>query len=130
MSNAMSPALPAVRTASLDLGGSSILDDLNAPLIAARPKPRGLLPVPPEVEAAVAEGDASLWEKHRIVPTAEERRRQVVSLTLQYFYGGHDVAYRFTAQGVEVLAVGLPEIRHLVQEMSQDEILTIKIGQP
>ena len=78
----------------------------------------------------MAEDDASLWERHRIVPTAEERRRQIDSLTLQYYYGGHDVAYRLTSQGVELLAAGLSEIRQLVQGMSQEELLTIKIGQP
>ena len=99
-------------------------------MVAARPKPRGLLPVPPEVEAAVADDDSSLLEEHGIVPTSEDRQRQVNSLTLQYYYGGHDVAYRLTPQGVELLAAGLSEIGQLVQGMSQDELLTIKIGQP
>jgi hypothetical protein len=89
-----------------------------------------LLPVPPEVEAAVAEADSSLLKVHGIVPTAEDRQRQVNSLTLQYYYGGRDVAYRLTPEGVEVLAVGLLEIRKLTQGMSQIELLTIKIGQP
>jgi hypothetical protein len=130
MSDMMNPSLRAVRFDAIELGGFPFLDELNAPLVAARPKPRGLLPVPPEVEAAVADGDASLWEQHRIIPTAEERRRQIDSLTLQYYYGGHDVAYRLTSQGVELLAAGLSEIRQLVHGMSQEELLTIKIGQP
>ena len=130
MSDVMNPSLQAIRFDAIDLGGFPFLDELNPPVVAARPKPRGLLPVPPEVEAAIAEDDASLWEKYKIVPTAEERRRQIDSLTLQYYYGGHDVAYRLTSQGVELLAAGLSEIRQLVQGMSQDELLTIKIGQP
>src|SRR5215472_12258995 len=89
MSDAVNPSLRAVRFDAIELGGFPFLDELNAPLVAARPKPRGLLPVPPEVEAAIAEDDASLWEQHRIIPTAEERRRQIDSLTLQYYYGGH-----------------------------------------
>ena len=64
------------------------------------------------------------------MPTAEDRQRQVNSLTLQYYYGGYDIAYRLTPQGVEVLAAGLAEIRKLVQGMSQEELLTVKIGQP
>jgi hypothetical protein len=39
----------------VELGGFDLVDELNAPPVAARPKPRGLLPVPLEVEAAVAE---------------------------------------------------------------------------
>lgn len=130
ISDTTNPSPGTVRPDTIELSGFPFLDELNAPLVAARPKPRGLLPVPPEVEAAVADGDASLWERRRIIPTAEERRRQVDSLTLQYYYGGHDVAYRITAQGVELLADGLSEIRQLVHGMSQDELLTIKIGQP
>ena len=115
---------------TIELGGLHLVDELNAPLVAARPKPRGLLPVPPEVEAAVAEDDSSLLKEHGIVPTSEDRQRLVNSLTLQYYYGGHDVAYRLTPQGVELLAAGLSEIRQLVQSMTQEELVTIKIGQP
>jgi hypothetical protein len=130
MSDAMNPSLQAIRFDAIELAGFPFLDELNAPLVAARPKPRGLLPVPSEVEAAIAEDDASLWEQRKIVPTAEERRRQIDSLTLQYYYGGHDVAYRLTSEGVELLAAGLSDIRQLVQGMSQEELLTLKIGQP
>jgi hypothetical protein len=114
----------------VELGGFHLVDELNASLVAARPKPRGLLPIPPEVEAAVADDDSLLLKLHGIVPTSEDRQRQVNSLTLQYYYGGQDVAYRLTPQGVELLASGLAEIRQLVQSMSRDELLTIKIGQP
>lgn len=100
---------------TIELGGLNLLDQLNAPFVTARPKPRGLLPVPPEVEAAVVEEDAGLLNEHGIVPTQEDRQRQVNSLTLQYYYEGHDVAYRLTPQGVELLAAGLAEIRRLVQ---------------
>ena len=114
----------------IELGGFHLVDEMNAPLVAARPKPRGLLPVPAEVEAAVAEDDSSLLKEHGIVPTSEDRQRQVNSLTLQYYYGGHDVAYRITPEGVELLAEGLSEIRQLVQGMSQEHLLSLKIGQP
>jgi hypothetical protein len=130
MPEAMDLSQPHTKSETIELGGFHLVDELNAPLVAARPKPRGLLPVPPEVEAAVAEDDSSLLKKHGIVPTSEDRQRQVNSLTLQYYYGGHDVAYRLTPQGVELLAAGLSEIRQLVQGMSQEELLTIKIGQP
>jgi hypothetical protein len=118
------------KSETIHLGGFHLLDERNAPFVAARPKPRGLLPVPPEVEAAVAEDDSWLLKYHGIVPTSEDRQRQVNSLTLQYYYGGHDVAYRLTPHGVELLAAGLSEISQLVQGMNQEELLTIKIGQP
>ena len=130
MPNASDLSQQHTKSETIELGGSHLVDELNAPLVAARPKPRGLLPVPPEVEAAVSEDDASLSKMDAIVPTSEDRQRQVNSLTLQYYYGGHDVAYRLTPQGVELLAAGLSEIRQLVQGMSQEELLTIKIGQP
>src|SRR5947209_3886958 len=72
MPDLRNPSLRTARFDPIELGGFPFLDELNAPLVAARPKPRGLLPVPPEVEAAMAEDDASLWERHRIFPTAEE----------------------------------------------------------
>jgi hypothetical protein len=130
MPDAMDFSQQHTESETIELGGFHLVDELNAPLVAARPKPRGLLPVPPEVEAAVAEHDSSLLNKHGIVPTSEDRQRQVNSLTLQYYYGSYDVAYRLTPQGVDLLAAGLSEIRQLVQGMSQEELLTIKIGQP
>jgi hypothetical protein len=130
MSEAMGPLKQIDKTETIALGRFHLVDELNEPLVAARPKPRGLLPVPYEVEAAVAEDDAALLKEHGIVPTSVDRQRQVNSLTLQYFYGGYDVAYRLTPQGVELLASGLSEIRQLVQSMSQEELLNIRIGQP
>ncbi len=72
----------------------------------------------------------TLLNDHGIVPTTEDRQRLVNSLTLQYYYAGHDVAYRVTPRGVELLAVGLSEIRQLIQSMTEEESATIKIGQP
>ncbi len=115
---------------TIDLGGHDLVDELNAALVAARPKPRGLLPVPQEVEAAIADADALLLREHGIVATPADRQRQLNSLTLQFYYGGQDVAYRLMPQGVELLAAGLTEINRLVQGMSQEELLTVKIGQP
>jgi hypothetical protein len=70
-----------------ELGGLNLVDALNAPLVAARPKPRGLLAVPPEVEAVVAGEEARPPEKHGIPLVGEARQRLVDSLTLQYHYG-------------------------------------------
>jgi hypothetical protein len=107
----------------------NLVDALNAPFVAARPKPRGLLPVPSEVEEAVAEEEERLLKEHNIVPTPEARRRLVDSLTLQYYYGGYDVAYRETPQGIEVVAVGLAEIGELIRTTPQEQREGVVFGQ-
>jgi hypothetical protein len=124
------PSQQSIARETIELGGLDLVDELNAALVAARPKPRGLLPVPPEVDAAVAEDDAALLRDRGIVPSLDDRQRQVNSLTLQYYYGGQDVAYRVTPRGVELLAAGLAEIGLLVRGMNQEELLTLKISQP
>src|SRR4051812_3009948 len=89
---------------------SSQITDLNAPALDPRtPKPRGLLPVPPEVQEFVDREEERIAREHgvRIVPEAKQRMRD--DLTLQYYYEGSYVASRRTAQGVEVLAVGWDE---------------------
>lgn len=106
------------------------VDDRGVPLVMTRPKPRGLLPVPPEVEAIIIKEEGRLRTEKDIVPTPEARRRMVDSFTLQYYYEGFDVAHRPTPQGVEVLAVGHEEIGRLVRGMGREELLKIKIGQP
>jgi hypothetical protein len=91
--------------------------------------PRGLLPVPPEVEGLVAREEAHLAKEHGFAITPEARKRLADSLTLQYFYENHTLAYRHTSEGVEVLAVGDTEISKLVKALSPEERLTVKIGQ-
>jgi hypothetical protein len=91
---------------------------------AGRPKPKGLLPVPPEVEVVVARECA----KQPMTP--EAKQRLIDSLTLQYYYEDETIVYRRTPAGVEVLAVGPGEIGSLVRGMSQEELLQVRIGQP
>lgn len=75
------------------------------------PPIRGLLPVPPEVAKLVARE-----VKER--PMTEEARQMVTRcFLLQHYFGGHEIAYRETAQGVEVLAVGLEEISRLFKKL-------------
>jgi hypothetical protein len=123
------PKVPEVE--SIDLGGGDFIeiDEQGVPLVMSRPKPRGLLPVPPEVEAIIAKEEARLLSEKGIVPTPEARQRMVDSFTLQYYYEGFYVAYRPTPQGPEVLAVGPEEIGPLLGGMDQAERLKIKVGQ-
>jgi len=88
-------------------------------------RPRGLLPVPPEVEATIAKQEARLAREKNIVMTPEARQRAINAWTLEYYYEGQYVAHRSTANGVEVLAVGLEEIGPFLRAKSQVELLTI-----
>jgi hypothetical protein len=105
------------------------LDDHGEPIVTSRPKPRGLIPVPPEVEAVVAREQARLWKDHGIIPTPEARQRMVDSLTLQYYFDGIDIAYRRTPEGVEVVAVGLDEVGELIRTTPQGQREGVVFGQ-
>jgi hypothetical protein len=86
---------------------SSELIDLTLPAYdPSFPKPRGLLPVPPEVQEAVDREEARIAREHGITIVPEARKRMMDDLTLQYYYDGAYVASQRTTQGVEVLAVG------------------------
>jgi hypothetical protein len=54
---------------------------------------RGLLPTPPEVVTFVNQ-----WLKDRPA-TAEARQRITEDLKMQYYFGGHEIAYRETPKG-------------------------------
>jgi hypothetical protein len=83
-----------------------------------------LLPTPPEIAKLVAREAA----KRPMSPAA----RQWVTdcFNMQYYFGGHDIAYRKTPQGVEVLAVGLEEIGELMRHLPRAEDRNVIIGQP
>jgi hypothetical protein len=73
------------------------------------PKPRGLLPVPPEVAKIVAAMEARLLGERNIQISAEARQRSLDNETLNWYYDNAYIAYRRTPRGVEVLAVGQEE---------------------
>ena len=90
---------------------ASDLIDLTIPAHDPKfPKPRGLLPVPPEVAESAARSEARLLREKGIQITAEARQRDLDYMTLNWYYDNSLVAYRRTPQGVEVLAVGSEEI--------------------
>jgi hypothetical protein len=104
-------------------------DEHGEPIVLARPKPHGLLPIPPQVEAVVAREEARLLKDHGITPTPEARQRMLDSVTLQYYFDGIDIAYRRTAQGVEVVAVGLDDVGELVRTTPQEQRADLVFGQ-
>ena len=79
---------------------SSELIDLTLPAHdPSFPKPRGLLPVPQEIEEAVAREEARIAREHGFVIAPEARQRMLDDLTLQYYYEGAYVASRHTPLG-------------------------------
>lgn len=68
---------------------------------------RGPLPTNPEIENAVED----ILEGRPVTEAA--RQRIVDDFKLRYYFGGHWATFRYTPQGVEVLAVGLDEIGRL-----------------
>jgi hypothetical protein len=71
----------------------------------ALPSPRGLLPTP----AAVAEFMARQSQRFAAM-TPRARQRVQDDCNLGYYFGGQEVAFRFSEEGVVVLAVGPREI--------------------
>ena len=72
---------------------------------AASPdSPRGLLLVPPEVEAEVASQEAS----HPMTPAYRQALRD--RLTLAYYFADVEVAFRRTPAGIVILATGADDI--------------------
>ncbi len=105
------------------------IDEKGEPIVLMRPKPHGLIPVPPEVGAVVVREQARLLKEHGIIPTPEATQRMVDSLTLQYYFDGIDIAYRRTSQGVEVVAVGLEEVGELIRTTPQEQREGVVFGQ-
>jgi hypothetical protein len=89
---------------------------------AAPPRLRGLLPVPPEVEAEVQSQEA----KHPMTP--EYRRLLRDRLTLAHYFSDVEVAFRRTPDGIEVLAAGLNEIADFRRASTGEERQGIVYG--
>jgi hypothetical protein len=71
--------------------------------------PHGLLPAPPEVLDALAK--ESLRHPPEVFARAEEWLRNEWTLSWYFDQFGHEVLFRQTPTGPEVLAVGSEEIR-------------------
>jgi hypothetical protein len=87
--------------------------------------PHGLIAPPDRVREIAAQEEERLSREKRIAPSAEARRRMIDDLTLQFHFDalGHEVLYRSTPAGPEVLAVGLDEILAFRKGMSLEEQL-------
>ena len=117
---------------------SSQIIDWNAPssqqTLPALPKdlPHGLIVPPQEVRDEIAASDEKLLREHGFTLNEEARVRELNRQTLNYYFDhlGHEVAYRETSQGPEVLAVGDQEIVALTEDMSLEEQLKLQSWLP
>lgn len=108
---------------------SSQLIDLSLPAYdPGFPKPRGLLPVPKEIEEAVAREEARIKREHGFVIAPEARQRMLNDLTLQYYYESAFVASRHTPLGVEILAVGRDEVNQYRESHPPESRQDVRIG--
>jgi hypothetical protein len=92
------------------------------------PKPRGLIPVPPEVAEAVAQEEARIEREHGFRIAPEARQWMLDDWTLQYYYDDAYIAYRRTPQGVEVLAAGCDECDKYLKDHPPETRRDVEIG--
>lgn len=92
------------------------------------PKPRGLLPVPQEIEETVAREEARVLREQGVVIAPEARQRMLNDLTLQYYYESVYVASRHTPLGVEILAVGWDEAHQYRENHPPETRQDVRIG--
>src|ERR1022692_4503923 len=91
--------------------------------------PHGVVVAPPRVREIVAKEKAKFGTEFADDDTWGN---MTDSLTLQHHFEsqGHEVLYRHTPEGPEVLAVGFDEMRNYVQGMSIEQQLKFKIWAP
>lgn len=80
------------------------------------PKPRGLLPVPPEVAESLATREADLFRERGIRITTEARQRALEYAMTNWYFDNTEIAYRRTPDGIDVLAVGSEEVSRFVRD--------------
>jgi hypothetical protein len=108
--------------------------DQNAPSLSGgvpqppESLPHGLIHPPPKVQEVVAAEKAKFGA--RVTSSVEERLLN--EWTLQYYFEhlGHEVLYRQTPQGPEVLAVGFEEIFARTNGIDPEAMTGLKTWMP
>jgi hypothetical protein len=103
-----------------------IIDETNPRYRGPLPKPRGLLPVPPEITEELSRAQAA----HQPRFSDEYAKMTRDDWTLRYYYEGETVASRSTHEGVEVLAVGPEEVRRFFEETPDEAQHGVMIRHP
>jgi hypothetical protein len=105
---------------------AQITDESNPRYRGPLPKPRGLLPVPPEIAEQISRDQAA----HQPNYTDDYAKLTRDDWTLRYYYEGEMVASRSTPAGVEVLAVGWEEVSRFFQQTPDAEQQGVMIRHP
>lgn len=103
-----------------------IIDENNPRYRGPLPKPRGLLPVPPEIAEEISRDQAA----HQPNYTDDYAKLTRDDWTLRYYYEGEPVACRSTPEGVEVLAVGWEEVGRFFEETPPEDRQGVMIQHP
>jgi hypothetical protein len=103
-----------------------IIDETNPRYHGPLPKPRGLLPVPPEI----AEEISRVQTAHQLNFSDEYAKLTCDDWTLTYYYEGDVVACRTTPEGVEVLAAGPEEVGRFFDETPPENRQGVMILHP
>jgi hypothetical protein len=103
-----------------------IVDENNLRYRGTLSKPRGLLPVPPEVAEEVSREQAA----HQPNYSDEYAKLTRDDWTLTYYYEGEMVAYRSTPGGIEVVAVGPEEVGEYLRNTPAEERVGVVVGRP
>jgi hypothetical protein len=94
-----------------------IIDETAPRYCGPLPKPRGLLPVPPEIAEEVARDQVT----HQPNFSDEYAKLTRDDWTLRYYYEGEMVLCRTTPEGIEVLAVGPDEVGRYYEETPTED---------
>jgi hypothetical protein len=103
-----------------------IIDEASPRYRGPHPKPRGLLPVPPEIALEVSR-DQALRQPNYSDDYAKLTRD---AWTLTYYYEGEMVAYRSTTEGIEIVAVGPKEVGQYLRVTPAEERRGVVVGRP
>ena len=103
-----------------------IIDETAPRYRGPLPKPRGLLPVPPEIAEEVARDQVT----HQPNFSVEYAKSTRDDWTLRYYYEGEMVACRTTPEGIEVLAVGPEEVGRFFEETPPENQQGVIIEHP
>ena len=103
-----------------------IIDENNPHFGGSLPKPRGPLPVPPEIADEVSREQAAQQRDY----TEDYAKLTRDNWTLSYYYEGDTVACRSTPEGIEVLAVGWDEVSRFIEETPPDAQQGVMIRLP
>jgi hypothetical protein len=120
---------------TLYLGGGGSIIDTGAPSLRGplprRPEdlPRGLIIPPEQVRERVA-AEKQRLALQQVAPEAEERLLNDWTVAYYFDYLGHEVIYRQTPAGPEVLAVGAQEVIALKQTLPLEEQLRLQTWLP